>query len=39
MYRFRGTYLGLDVAIKVLRSERLSEALQVEFDQEVMILR
>nr|CAD1838723.1 unnamed protein product [Ananas comosus var. bracteatus] len=36
---FRGTYLGLDVAIKVLRSERLSEALQVEFDQEVMILR
>ncbi|XP_038987643.1 serine/threonine-protein kinase STY17-like isoform X6 [Phoenix dactylifera] len=36
---YRGTYLGQDVAIKVLRSEHLNEALGVEFAQEVMILR
>nr|XP_029118309.1 serine/threonine-protein kinase STY17 isoform X2 [Elaeis guineensis] len=36
---YQGTYLGQDVAIKVLRSEHLNEALGVEFAQEVMILR
>lgn len=39
VYRFRGTYHGQDVAIKVLRSDHLNEALGVEFAQEVMILR
>lgn len=37
--RYRGTYLGQDVAIKVLRSEHLNDALEVEFAQEVAILR
>ena len=37
--RYRGLYLGQDVAIKVLRSEHLNEALEVEFEQEVSILR
>lgn len=36
---YRGTYLGQDVAIKVLRSEHLNDALEVEFAQEVAILR
>ncbi|KAH7680844.1 Dual-specificity kinase protein [Dioscorea alata] len=36
---YRGSYLGWDVAIKVLRSEHLDEASGVEFAQEVMILR
>lgn len=35
----RGSYLGQDVAIKVLKSEQLSELSGVEFAQEVMILR
>ncbi|KAJ0973333.1 hypothetical protein J5N97_021292 [Dioscorea zingiberensis] len=35
---FRGSYLGQDVAIKVLRSEHLNEALGVEFAQEILIL-
>ncbi|KAL6005495.1 hypothetical protein ACLOJK_006062 [Asimina triloba] len=35
----RGFYLGHDVAVKVLRSEHLNEALEVEFAQEVRILR
>lgn len=37
--RYRGVYLGNDVAVKVLRSEHLNEDLEVEFAQEVMILR
>ncbi|KAK9270111.1 hypothetical protein L1049_025685 [Liquidambar formosana] len=36
---YRGVYLGRDVAIKVLRSEHLNEALEDEFAQEVAILR
>eukprot|EP00250_Pteridium_aquilinum_P012326 c20659_g2_i1 orf=1-1122(-) len=36
---FRGTYCGQDVAIKVLKPERLSENLQREFAQEVYIMR
>ncbi|XP_058087748.1 serine/threonine-protein kinase STY46-like isoform X3 [Magnolia sinica] len=36
---YRGIYLGLDVAVKVLRSEHLNETLEVEFAQEVTILR
>ncbi|OVA20361.1 Protein kinase domain [Macleaya cordata] len=35
----RGVYLGQDVAVKVLRAEHLNEALEVEFAQEVTILR
>ncbi|KAG0449302.1 hypothetical protein HPP92_027441 [Vanilla planifolia] len=37
--RFRGSYLGRDVAIKVLRSDLLNETMRVEFAQELMILR
>lgn len=37
--RFRGTYCGQDVAIKVLKPERLNENLQREFAQEVYIMR
>ncbi|KAG9444369.1 hypothetical protein H6P81_015709 [Aristolochia fimbriata] len=36
---YRGIYQGQDVAVKILRSEHLNEALEVEFAQEVMILR
>eukprot|EP00252_Welwitschia_mirabilis_P002961 TRINITY_DN12978_c0_g2_i2.p1 TRINITY_DN12978_c0_g2~~TRINITY_DN12978_c0_g2_i2.p1 ORF type:complete len:587 (-),score=154.81 TRINITY_DN12978_c0_g2_i2:76-1836(-) len=36
---FRGTYCGQDVAIKVLRSERMDLELQREFAQEVFIMR
>ncbi|XP_019708410.1 serine/threonine-protein kinase STY46 isoform X2 [Elaeis guineensis] len=36
---YRGSYLGEDVAIKVLRSEHLHETAGAEFAQEVMILR
>ncbi|ESW15518.1 hypothetical protein PHAVU_007G078800 [Phaseolus vulgaris] len=36
---YRGVYLGEDVAVKVLRSEQLNDALQDEFSQEVAILR
>ncbi|KAH9316903.1 hypothetical protein KI387_018672, partial [Taxus chinensis] len=36
---YRGTYLGQDVAIKVLKPERLNEALRQECVQEIMILR
>ncbi|KAG0449308.1 hypothetical protein HPP92_027447, partial [Vanilla planifolia] len=36
---FRGSYLGRDVAIKVLRSDLLNETMRVEFAQELMILR
>ncbi|KAK6118795.1 hypothetical protein DH2020_047486 [Rehmannia glutinosa] len=39
MTRYRGVYLGQDVAIKVLRSEHLNNSLEVEFAQEVAILR
>lgn len=36
---YRGMYLGTDVAIKVLRSEHLSDTLEDEFAQEISILR
>ncbi|KAH1191248.1 Serine/threonine-protein kinase STY17 [Glycine max] len=36
---YRGVYLGEDVAVKVLRSEQLNDALEDEFAQEVAILR
>uniref|UniRef100_A0A7I4E4F0 non-specific serine/threonine protein kinase n=1 Tax=Physcomitrium patens TaxID=3218 RepID=A0A7I4E4F0_PHYPA len=36
---FRGTYCGQDVAIKILKPERLNENLQREFQQEVFIMR
>ncbi|PIA47742.1 hypothetical protein AQUCO_01400386v1 [Aquilegia coerulea] len=36
---YHGSYLGTDVAVKILKSEHLNEALQVEFAQEVLILR
>ncbi|XP_072972628.1 serine/threonine-protein kinase STY8-like isoform X2 [Typha angustifolia] len=36
---YRGIYQDQEVAIKVLRSQHLNEALEVEFAQEVMILR
>ncbi|KAF5181116.1 Serine/threonine-protein kinase STY46 [Thalictrum thalictroides] len=35
---YHGAYLGTNVAVKVLKSEHLNEALPVEFAQEVMIL-
>jgi hypothetical protein len=39
VHRYRGTYKGHDVAIKCLRSANLSNPSQVEFLQEVLILR
>ncbi|KAH7429647.1 hypothetical protein KP509_09G060400 [Ceratopteris richardii] len=36
---YRGTYCGQDVAIKVLKPERLNDNLQREFAQEVFIMR
>ncbi|KAL5843785.1 hypothetical protein ACOSQ4_009743 [Xanthoceras sorbifolium] len=36
---YRGVYLGQDVAVKILRSEHLTDALEDEFAQEVAILR
>ncbi|XP_031284694.1 serine/threonine-protein kinase STY46-like isoform X2 [Pistacia vera] len=36
---YRGVYLGQDVAVKILRSEHLNDALEDEFAQEVAILR
>lgn len=39
MFRFQGTYCGQDVAIKILKPERLNENLQREFLQEVKIMR
>ncbi|OMO53978.1 hypothetical protein CCACVL1_28165 [Corchorus capsularis] len=36
---YHGFYLGQDVAIKILRSEHLNDALEDEFAQEVAILR
>ncbi|KAG0563749.1 hypothetical protein KC19_8G056800 [Ceratodon purpureus] len=36
---FQGTYCGQDVAIKILKPERLNENLQREFLQEVFIMR
>ncbi|XP_061341997.1 serine/threonine-protein kinase STY46-like [Gastrolobium bilobum] len=36
---YRGVYIGEDVAVKVLRSEQLNDALEDEFAQEVAILR
>ncbi|XP_043722193.1 serine/threonine-protein kinase STY46-like isoform X2 [Telopea speciosissima] len=36
---YRGVYLSQDVAVKILRSEHLNESLEIEFAQEVTILR
>ncbi|CAI5978376.1 unnamed protein product [Closterium sp. NIES-65] len=36
---YRGTYCGQDVAIKILKPERLNDSLQQEFAQEVYIMR
>ncbi|CAI5478459.1 unnamed protein product [Closterium sp. Yama58-4] len=36
---YRGTYCGQDVAIKILKAERLNDTLQQEFAQEVFIMR
>lgn len=36
---YHGVYLGQDVAIKILKSDQLTEALEDEFTQEVAILR
>ncbi|MCI20494.1 serine/threonine-protein kinase HT1-like, partial [Trifolium medium] len=36
---YHGVYLGEDVAVKVLKSEQLNDALEDEFTQEVAILR
>ncbi|KAM0867636.1 hypothetical protein ACQ4PT_041833 [Festuca glaucescens] len=36
---YRGTYLGMDVAIKYLRAEHVNDSSNVEFLQEIMILR
>ncbi|KAK8572213.1 hypothetical protein V6N13_047826 [Hibiscus sabdariffa] len=36
---YRGIYLGQDVAIKILRSEHLTDTLEEEFAKEVAILR
>ncbi|CAL9060604.1 unnamed protein product [Musa banksii] len=36
---YRATYLGQDVAVKILRADQLNEALLLEFNQEVDILR
>eukprot|EP00850_Spirogloea_muscicola_P011901 SM000075S21990 [mRNA] locus=s75:497603:502103:+ [translate_table: standard] len=36
---YRGTYCGQDVAIKILKPERLNDSLQQEFAQEVFIMR
>ena len=38
-FRYRGTYCGKDVAIKILKSERLNDSLQQEFAQEVYIMQ
>ncbi|CAN6206647.1 unnamed protein product, partial [Urochloa humidicola] len=35
---YRGTYFGEDVAIKVLKSDRLNENMEKEFAQEVYIM-
>lgn len=37
--RYHGTYLGEDVAVKVLRAEHLNKNVWNEFTQEVYILR
>lgn len=37
--RYHGVYLGEDVAVKILRSEQLNNALEDEFAQEVAIMR
>ena len=38
-HRYQGSYCGQDVAIKVLKSEKLNESLRHEFQQEVFIMR
>jgi len=37
--RYHGVYLGEDVAVKVLKSDQLNDALEDEFTQEIAILR
>lgn len=37
--RFKGSYCGQDVAIKVLNSENLTDELLREFDQEVYVMK
>lgn len=37
--RYKGTYCSQDVAIKILKTERLNTELQKEFAQEVYIMR
>jgi hypothetical protein len=39
IFRYRGTYLGVDVAIKFLRTDHINDSSKVEFLQEIMILR
>jgi hypothetical protein len=36
---YKGTYCGQEVAIKVLKPERMSNDMQKEFAQEVYIMR
>lgn len=39
MFRYKGTYCSQEVAIKILKAERLNSELQKEFAQEVYIMR
>jgi fucose permease len=39
MCRYKGTYCGQEVAIKVLKPDRMSNDMQKEFAQEVYIMR
>lgn len=39
LFSYRGTYCSQDVAIKVLKPERLNVEMQREFAQEVYIMR
>lgn len=38
-YSYQGSYCGQDVAIKVLKAERMNENLRLEFQQEVFVMR
>lgn len=38
-FRYKGAYCSQEVAIKVLKPERLNSELQKEFAQEVFIMR
>lgn len=39
LFRYKGTYCSQEVAIKVLKPERLDSELEKEFAQEVFIMR